>query len=134
MFYYNFYYNRCNTNSKMLKRLNFLQTSCLVKIFNFLNFIKKMKKKHDFLNPDCSNDCSKSCSNVFSKRPFVPAVLRTASTHYILRVPENVPSKKVAKRQLSHSLIPLRSIHSFVRRLFAYTRKLARGPLFGLGE
>ena len=118
----------------MLKRLNFLQTSCLVKIFNFLNFIKKMKKKHDFLNPDCSNDCSKSCSNVFSKRPFVPAVLRTASTHYILRVPENVPSKKVAKRQLSHSLIPLRSIRSFVRRLFAYTSKLARGPLFGLGK
>ena len=117
----------------MFKRLNFLQNSCLVKVFNLLYFIKKMKKKHDFLNPDCSNNCSKSCSKVFSKRPFVPAVLRTASTHYILRVPENAPSKKVAKRQLSHSLIPLHFVplHSFIRSqtFFAYTRKLARWPL-----
>lgn len=76
-----------------------------------------MKKKHYFLNPECSNDCSKVCSSVFSKRPFVPAVLRTASTHYILRVPVSVSFKKVAKRQLSHSLIPLHFVplHSFIR-------------------
>ena len=64
--------------------------------------------------------------------PFVPAVLRTASTHYISRVPGIAPSKKVAKRQLSHSAA-LRSAPfcSFVHTLFAFTSKLARLPLFG---
>ena len=49
--------------------------------------------------------------------PFAPAVLRTASALYIPRVPGNAPSKKVAKRQLSHSLIPLHFVplHSFIR-------------------
>ena len=47
------------------------------------------------------------CSKRVLKEPFVPAVLRTASAHYISRVQDNAPSEKVAKRQLSHSLIPL---------------------------
>ena len=49
--------------------------------------------------------------------PFATAVLRTASALYIPRVSDNAPSKKVAKRQLSHSLIPLHfvSLHSFIR-------------------
>ena len=73
--------------------------------------------------------------------PFAPAVLRTASAHYIPLVPENSPSPKGSKQSV-HSVTPFRllsSFHSstkplipapfrsFVHTLFAYTRKLARG-------
>lgn len=73
--------------------------------------------------------------------PFAPAVLRTASAHYISLVPENSPSPKGSKQSV-HSVTPFRLLsrfHSstkplipapfrfFVHTLFAYTRKLARG-------
>ena len=73
--------------------------------------------------------------------PFVPAVLRTASAHYISLVPENSPSPKGSKQSV-HSVTPFRLLscfhsstkplipapfRSFVHTLFAYTRKLARG-------
>lgn len=73
--------------------------------------------------------------------PFAPAVLRTASAHYIPLVPENSPSPKGSKQSV-HSVTPFRLLsrfHSstkplipapfrfFVHTLFAYTRKLARG-------
>lgn len=73
--------------------------------------------------------------------PFAPAVLRTASAHYISLVPENSPSPKGSKQSV-HSATPFRLLsrfhsstkplipapfRSFVHTLFAYTRKLARG-------
>ena len=73
--------------------------------------------------------------------PFAPAVLRTASAHYIPLVPENSPSPKGSKQSV-HSVTPFRLLsrfhsstkplipapfRSFVHTLFAYTRKLARG-------
>ena len=73
--------------------------------------------------------------------PFAPAVLRTASAHYIPLVPENSPSPKGSKQSV-HSVTPFRLLsrfhsstkplipapfRSFVYTLFAYTRKLARG-------
>ena len=73
--------------------------------------------------------------------PFAPAVLRTASAHYIPLVPENSPSPKGSKQSV-HSATPFRLLsrfhsstkplipapfRSFVHTLFAYTRKLARG-------
>ena len=73
--------------------------------------------------------------------PFAPAVLRTASAHYISLVPENSPSPKGSKQSV-HSVTPFRLLsrfhsstkplipapfRSFVHTLFAYTRKLARG-------
>ena len=73
--------------------------------------------------------------------PFAPAVLRTASAHYISLVPKNSPSPKGSKQSV-HSVTPFRLLscfhsstkplipapfRSFVHTLFAYTRKLARG-------